>query len=274
MAQLTVNHCWILDMARLLRTGAIVPGVAKTEMRFELDGIPGYSSYLRYVRINSWYPSRGDAGMQVFFPDGSTDIINFRCVPRGVAKTWLFAVAEGEHKIVLARKLYRPPLAFQFDTRKAHNLPYPERNLSKYDRIVNRIRKLRASLHFTPDICGPFGPKPPNMRRSSFRRKRQKLKELELLRLANLPRTRGRPPKFSRLLRLLETPLSGIPLSPAESRRRLVVDLLVDRFHGDPFALQMILGYPGRKRASGDAKIDRKSAGSDRANRASYVEKS
>jgi hypothetical protein len=199
MTRLTVNHCWILDMSQLLRTGAIVPGVAKTGMRFELDGIPGYSSHLRYVRINSWYPARGDAGMQVFFSDGSTDIIYFRCNDGGVAKRWFFVVAAHgrEDGLVFVRKLYLPPGKHSFDTRQAHNIPYPGRNLSKPDRLKRQIHKLRAKLGISDDISIWSGPasKPPGMHTKTFIRCAAKLEELQW-RLIEGTRPRGRPSKW------------------------------------------------------------------------------
>jgi hypothetical protein len=239
MPRYAVADCWVLDIDKLIKSGAIVPGVYQTKRLYVLEGRNHDVLSDRMVWINSWYPSRGDAGMQLFYADGSTDVIDIRCVTRGVAKRWLFAVAEGTDKVVLARKLYRPPKALYFDTRKAHNLPYPQRNLSRYDRIVNRILKLRAELGFSAEICGPFGPKPPGMQWRTYRRKCRRLKELEILRLAHLPRMRGRPPKLKTRIRAIMQFRPEIPLTSAQLRTLEIYRLLLDELEEFPHLKRM-----------------------------------
>jgi len=203
----------VLDIQKLVRRKIIREGVPKTDELFFLDGYRKPGSVRFQVIVNTWYPSRGDYGLQVFLEDGSTDIIYFRCVTQGIAKRWYFVLPEGEDRTVLARKLYLPPWSSRFDTCKAHKLRYRGQNLSKRDRIGRRILRLRERLGFACEIHGKRGPKPKRMRRKTFRELGQKLEELEWLYLTAHSRPRGRPVKW------LEAILNPSPGRPAVARR-------------------------------------------------------
>ena len=57
-----------------------------------------------------------------------------------------------------------------FGCRRCHGLAYKSQQVSKWERPVHRIRQIRTRLGGRPDILGPFPPKPPRMRWSTYQR--------------------------------------------------------------------------------------------------------
>lgn len=206
----SLADCHVLDIQHLIRRKAIVPGTPKTYVSVWIPVRRGELPSDGRCTVNSWYPTNGDPAIQIFMADGSSHVIHFRCIDRGVAKRWFF-VAPNSETGELVRKLYRPRGAHSFDTRQAHNIPYPGRNLSKPDRTARQIQKLQAKLGMGEDVSIWSVPasKPPRMHTKTFNRCAAKLEELQWRHIEETRRLPGRPSKWFQSLGIGTMPRLG-----------------------------------------------------------------
>ena len=67
-------------------------------------------------------------------------------------------------------KLYLPPGSDVLASRDAHGLSYPIQRLSRIDRSLERVRRVRLRCGGGPNVLEPFPPRPKGMRRNRYER--------------------------------------------------------------------------------------------------------
>jgi hypothetical protein len=85
--------------------------------------------------------------------------------PLGGRRWWFVCPRTGQR----VSKLYLPPSAFTFASRRAYGLAYKSQRKAPYDRAISRAFKLRHRLGATGGIGDPID-KPKWMRRRTFER--------------------------------------------------------------------------------------------------------
>jgi hypothetical protein len=94
--------------------------------------------------------------------------------PFGGRRWWFVCPRTGDR----VAKLYLPPGALTFASRKAHRLGYRSQRESPRDRALGRAFKARQRLG-SPEGIGDFIPKPKGMRWRTYDRHMQRVKQAE-----------------------------------------------------------------------------------------------
>jgi hypothetical protein len=112
-------------------------------------------------RVLLWHLIRGPGRKYQQFRE--TVYLDFSPCNRGGKRPWFLCPSCNRRVVVLYHCGY-------FGCRRCHRLAYKSQQVSKWERPVHRIRQIRTRLGGRPDILGPFPPKPPRMRCSTYQR--------------------------------------------------------------------------------------------------------
>jgi hypothetical protein len=177
----TVEDGLTLNLAKLLRDGLFRPGqswggsLIWTNTRTgERTGSIGYQAHLGEDggRVRLHYTTTRSTGEK----HNSDYWVELETTPQpfGGRRWWFVCPRTGDR----VAKLYLPPGALTFASRKAHRLGYRSQRESPRDRALGRAFKARQRLGSTEGI-GDFIPKPKGMRWRTYDRHMQRVKQAE-----------------------------------------------------------------------------------------------
>jgi len=148
-----------VEVAR--ENGLLVPG-ARVAVQADAPDDAGASSHFTITRTESGLRFVDELGL------GNDAVVTVEEQPMkiGGVRTWFWC------PMVLCEKrtatLYLH--AGFFACRRCHDLIYPSQRKNSNERLLTRLRQLRARLGWSDDVLAPHGDRPANMRVTTFTR--------------------------------------------------------------------------------------------------------
>ena len=177
-ARLTTGACPALDVRRLARGDALVPG---REHSYSWTWRHGRkASIFFYVQGSEGGRATGLRLAYTVTASGSEPEV----VSQQVDLTWT-ACYYGGHRpwFVCPRCGRRVAILYgrsRFGCRACQRLAYPSQNESAADRQMRKAQAIRERLGGSPDLSRPFPPKPPRMHWRTYARLREQASEAEV----------------------------------------------------------------------------------------------
>lgn len=176
MAKATVEGLRFIDVQDWHRRGLLKPG-QWISWSWQRNGEKSGSIAVEVEseRVVLRYGISGPGGKYQRFREPA--YLDFSPCNRGGKRPWFQCPSCGHRVVVLYFCQY-------FGCRRCHRLAYKSQQVGKWERLVHRIRKIRVRLGGPPEIVGPFPPKPPRMRWSTYQRLESEERKAQLEHLA------------------------------------------------------------------------------------------